>query len=387
MFSACSQMEEDAWRANIRERIIVENHNFSEGHSTVHDLFCSAPTDLRPIGSVIGPPESLARRISMRRAATLGPSRAAIRQVIIKNTQAERQSVEMYHGDAVPGRSQSFLSVGHIPTIAPRRAERIRLETLLADVWTKDAIPYPGMLCRRLENPIRASANSMMRKLSMASIASNFSKRSMSYASTSNSSARTSAASQDESNGRDSRCSNRSKTYLHRHRKVDFHSAPDAFLPQDFELNQIRDRRPVTGNEQGRRSTSSWVKDLGVKYAQSSNPPTPIMSSEPPTPRAHRAMLPSTMKRLEDAPAKSAAVTEAVPVSPLKERNHLRRVAQPSGIDQQTLNSKGAIERKTSLVIEKEVTISEHSCHPGEPMRMTKKPGKVKSMLFRLWSG
>jgi len=71
-----------------------------------------------------------------------------------------------------------------IPVLAPSRADRIRLEALLADVWTRDIIPYPGMTGRaRNEHPVRVSASSMMRKLSVASITSNFTKRSGSMAS------------------------------------------------------------------------------------------------------------------------------------------------------------------------------------------------------------
>jgi hypothetical protein len=68
--------------------------------------------------------------------------------------------------------------------LATLRSERIRLEGLLADVWTRDILPFPGMTNRaRSEQLVRASASSMMRKLSVASIASNFTKRSGSMAS------------------------------------------------------------------------------------------------------------------------------------------------------------------------------------------------------------
>lgn len=54
----------------------------------------------------------------------------------------------------------------------------------MTDVWTRDILPYPGMTGRaRGEHLVRASASSMMRKLSVASIASNFTKRSGSMAS------------------------------------------------------------------------------------------------------------------------------------------------------------------------------------------------------------
>jgi hypothetical protein len=101
-------------------------------------------------------------------------------QVIIKNTNAFKESAL----SASINRSQSLLTTNRIPVLAPSRAERIRLETLLADVWTREVIPFPGMTGRaRSEHLVRASASSMMRKLSVASIASNFTKRSASMAS------------------------------------------------------------------------------------------------------------------------------------------------------------------------------------------------------------
>jgi hypothetical protein len=71
-----------------------------------------------------------------------------------------------------------------IPVLAPSRTERIRLEALLSDVWSRDFLPFPGIGGRaRNEHLVRASASSMMRKLSVASITSNFTKRSDSMAS------------------------------------------------------------------------------------------------------------------------------------------------------------------------------------------------------------
>lgn len=101
-------------------------------------------------------------------------------QVIIKNTNAFKESAST----TAINRSQSLLTTNRIPVLAPSRADRIRLEAILTDVWTKEVLPYPGMTGRaRSEHLVRASASSMMRKLSVASIASNFTKRSGSMAS------------------------------------------------------------------------------------------------------------------------------------------------------------------------------------------------------------
>jgi hypothetical protein len=122
---------------------------------------------------------TIARRISIHRATTVGPT-SNLCQVIIKNTNAFKESAS----SASINRSQSLLTTNRIPVLAPPRSERIRLEVLLADVWTREILPFPGMTGRaRSEHLVRASASSMMRKLSVASIASNFTKRSGSMAS------------------------------------------------------------------------------------------------------------------------------------------------------------------------------------------------------------
>jgi len=118
--------------------------------------------------------------MSIHRATTIGQM-TGLCQVLIKNTTAAR---EMGHSaaSAAINRSQSLLTTKRIPVLAPFRGERIRLEGLLADVWTRDLLPFPGMVGRS-RGDVRTSASSIMRKLSVASIASNFSKRSSSLAS------------------------------------------------------------------------------------------------------------------------------------------------------------------------------------------------------------
>jgi hypothetical protein len=82
-------------------------------------------------------------------------------------------------------RSQSLLTTtARVPVLAPSRGERARLEALLSDVWTRDILPFPGITARsRSEHLVRASASSVMRKLSVVAIASSFSKRSASLVS------------------------------------------------------------------------------------------------------------------------------------------------------------------------------------------------------------
>lgn len=251
ILSACSSQEEESWKVQLRKRIVSETHDFVEGQSTMQDMFSSLSLDIKSLGPVFGHADSLVRRMSVHRAATLG-SKTHLTQVIIKNTQAQKspEPPPSFAPNLVT-RSQSHMSTNHVPTLAPRRAERIRLETALEDVWTKDILPFPGMGNRRVENHIRASANSVMRKLSMASIASNFSRRSPSFSSLSNTRS-------DESFG--SRVSGNLRTRSAADRRpapavVDFHNAPAAFLPTDFE---IKDTRPSSRRRRlGNRATGT----------------------------------------------------------------------------------------------------------------------------------
>ncbi|KAF2115106.1 hypothetical protein BDV96DRAFT_93479 [Lophiotrema nucula] len=251
ILSACSSQEEGIWKRQLRQRIVCETHDFVEGQVTMQDMFSSLTLDIKSIGPVFGHADSLVRRMSVHRAATLG-SKKEMTQVIIKNTQAQKSpDPPPTFSPSTVTRSQSHMSSNHVPTLAPRRAERIRLETALEDVWTKDILPFPGMSSRRVENPIRASANSVMRKLSMASIASNFSRRSPSFSSISN------AGRSDESIGsrvhKMSQGNLRARSAAERRPApavVDFHNAPAAFLPTDFELRDVRppSRRRRLGN-------------------------------------------------------------------------------------------------------------------------------------------
>ncbi|KAF3040591.1 hypothetical protein E8E11_006331 [Didymella keratinophila] len=253
ILSACSSQEEDAWKTQLRERTVCETHDFVEGQSNVQEMFSFLSLDIKSLGPVFGHADSLVRRMSVHRAATLG-AKTNLTQVIIKNTQAQKpHDTAPTFSPGQVARSHSTLSANHIPTLAPRRAERMRLETALEEVWTKDALPFPGMSNRSVENQIRASANSVMRKLSMASIASNFSRRSPSFSSMSN------TRSEDSYGSRAHRVSHgnlRAVAVSDRRPApavVDFHNAPAAFLPTDFELEDTRpsSRRRRLANRAG----------------------------------------------------------------------------------------------------------------------------------------
>lgn len=188
ILTACSMVEAQVWRDHLAGRIEVQSQTVAEGMSNVFELHSPLVSDFRSIGKTFGKPGSFVKRMSVHRTATVGPT-TDLNQVIIKNTQAVKEALDTSNTNAstssihIP-RSQSVATPSHVQTLAPRRADRAKLETLLSDVWTKHLLPYPGMTIGRSEQ-IRGSANHVIRKFSMASITSNFSssKRSASYTS------------------------------------------------------------------------------------------------------------------------------------------------------------------------------------------------------------
>lgn len=128
-------------------------------------------------------PGTIARKISIHRATTVGP-KSPLCQVILKNTSVIKDAPASGTSSSI-SRSQSLLTTNtRLPVLAPSREERARLEALLSDVWTRDILPFPGITARsRSEQLVRASASSMMRKLSVVSITSSFAKRSASLTS------------------------------------------------------------------------------------------------------------------------------------------------------------------------------------------------------------
>ncbi|SPN96899.1 uncharacterized protein DNG_00418 [Cephalotrichum gorgonifer] len=179
IMTACTPKEELEWRCRLTSPFMDQ-----EGPKESNWLGWLS-MDIKPLGTVFGKPGTVARRLSIRRATTIGP-KSSQWQVILKNTYVTK---EPSHASAATtasiNRSQSLLTTHHrTPILAPPRSERARIEGLLCDVWSRDILPFPGMTNRsRSEHLVRSSASSMMRRLSVASIASSFGRRPGSYTS------------------------------------------------------------------------------------------------------------------------------------------------------------------------------------------------------------
>ena len=251
LMTACSASEEKAWKSNIQARIKDEMRGSSDDGYSMFESLKVLNLNIRPITVLADQKMDPLRQKPIQRAATVGPA-TNMNHVMIKNTQAEKGLIDEKSARALAiGRSQSVFSTKHIPTLVPRRIDRIRLEMALSDIWTRDVLPYPGMLSRRSENSIRASANLMMRKLSMASITSGFSKRSTSHSS---------LKSDQRTNNNNPLTPKVSAPSLQEPKRpsgmrrstapVDFHTTPKAFLPEDFDIqhaNSASRRRMLLG--------------------------------------------------------------------------------------------------------------------------------------------
>ena len=175
ILSACSSVEENAWKAGMQTKETPAKRT--------DELFNQIPSstglDLRSVGQVYSQQSStLCRNPSVQRAATVG-NRANICQVIIRNTHNPEDLAEFRQpSSSAINRSHSHMTSNRVIVLAPKRSERARLESTLGDIWTRGRLPYPGMIGSRGGQIIRASAGSLVRKLSFASLQAPFSRRS-----------------------------------------------------------------------------------------------------------------------------------------------------------------------------------------------------------------
>ncbi|KAI1447892.1 Dbl homology domain-containing protein [Annulohypoxylon stygium] len=177
IMTACNSREEEEWRSHIFYYSSAEPRFGPPAPTFYSSIFLN----IKSLGTIFGKPGTIARRLSIHRATTVGP-KSPLCQVILKNTCTAKDNPSST--SSTINRSQSLLTHSRIPILAPPRADRARVEALLADVWSRRELPFPGIANRsRSEHLVRSSASTVMRKLSVASITSTFAKRSTSTAS------------------------------------------------------------------------------------------------------------------------------------------------------------------------------------------------------------
>lgn len=330
ILTGCSATEADVWRTAITSATERSSQAVAEGRANVLPLQSPLTMTMRSVGKAFGKPGSFVRRMSVHRSATVGPT-ADLNQVIIKNTQAVKEVQDNHSQDSLQiPRSQSMATPSHVQTLAPRRHDRYRLETVLADVWSKDLLPYPGMM--RRSDPIRAGANHVIRKFSMASITSNFSssKRTPSYTSVSSWRKEDVAPSRAvKSSRRDSFTTASSRSTRPLPHPVSFHTAPDAFLPADFELQDptkskkrsalrtftLTMERPFSPLLSNENKQSSLRRAQSVRDDNTPPAPSPVSPSMSKEPKKQESSVYSIVPERAKTPALSQRREELVPKS------------------------------------------------------------------------
>ncbi|CAM1507258.1 Fc.00g068990.m01.CDS01 [Cosmosporella sp. VM-42] len=173
IMTACTSKEETVWRERLRRPI------YPDGVTGDLNLHSFLALEMKSLGSVFGRPGTVARRISIHRATTVGP-KSPLYQVILKNTSNSRTASNRMLSPRAVKRSKSLRSTTpRTPILTPPRSQRVRIENLTADIWSREILPFPGMPTRaRSEHLVLVSASTMMRKLSVRSIGNSKGKRS-----------------------------------------------------------------------------------------------------------------------------------------------------------------------------------------------------------------
>ncbi|KAK6842410.1 Dbl homology domain-containing protein [Apiospora arundinis] len=251
IMTACTPKEEMEWRTRLTGLIPNEPHDHPEA-----PLCSSLSLDIKSLGTVFGKPGTVARRLSIHRATTVGP-KSSLCQVILKNTTLLKDPASA--GAVSPiNRSQSLLTTNsRIPILSPGRGERARLEALLADVWSRTVLPFPGITNRsKSEYLVRSSASAMKRKLSVASITNTFLKRTPSTTSVGKAREKLAA---DRASDRDHHAaeesSGQARTTAGSPTLVCDFSTPELSLEDDFDY--VQGRLPVICDDVERVSSSS----------------------------------------------------------------------------------------------------------------------------------
>ena len=169
--SACSEDEESVWRSHIQDRILAESKDYQEYSSTSMDFCACVSSDIKPVADCYGRPGTLARHQSLLRGASSSSLESDGQYVVINNF----LFVDDPHGGSNIKRSYSALNLnGLVPTVNLKRSERNRAEARLADVWTRDLLPFNATRSKPRREP---SSTMIIRRLSMLSLLPGSSKK------------------------------------------------------------------------------------------------------------------------------------------------------------------------------------------------------------------
>ena len=170
LLSACTDDEEFIWRNQIQDRIVAESKDYQEYSSTNMDFCSCISSDIKPVGDVFGRPGTLARHQSLLRGGVSSSLESERQYVVINNF----LFTDDPHGSTARRTYSALNFNGLVPTVNLKRTERNRAEARLADVWTKDLIPFNATRTKAQKEP---SGAMIIRRLSILSLLSGGSKR------------------------------------------------------------------------------------------------------------------------------------------------------------------------------------------------------------------
>lgn len=180
ILTACSEKEEVQWKKNLLKQVDISRHRPSEAMPDIRRYFTTT-LELKPLGTMVGQPNNPTRRSSIHGSLTMTMCPEIV-HLIVKGTRAPPHPGQVPKPEEpVVTRSQSLMITDRTAILAPKRQERVRIERSLSDIWTRDVLPYPGMSLGKGDHLIRASAGSLMTRLSLHTP---FSRRSSSLATT-----------------------------------------------------------------------------------------------------------------------------------------------------------------------------------------------------------
>ncbi|KAL4808213.1 hypothetical protein BDV18DRAFT_158322 [Aspergillus unguis] len=169
VLSASSAAEEKQWKTGILKSaaasVDVPNAVSSELRASSFLALDLAPEE--EVSSDITP--QLSRRPSLQTLGTTGMQRARshLQTIIIRKTHCPQKHTQMQHIDGELERPKLPPPVPQPFTLLARRQDRIRLERAILPIYTRDALPYPGMFLATGE--LLFGSGSLIRNLSLRS--------------------------------------------------------------------------------------------------------------------------------------------------------------------------------------------------------------------------
>ena len=172
---ATSAIEEHQWKVHIEAAARPEN-----AANVLADLIF-LDHRMFPIGMCTASPGTAAWRVRIQ--DELRAKKVNTKLVNIKNVSQSRDASDSPASNASSSfrRSNPPRMAGRILAFAPERSDRVRLAQMLDGIWTKELLPFPESTIQRSGNFIRASKNTVIRKLSKASTNTQSSKRTISH--------------------------------------------------------------------------------------------------------------------------------------------------------------------------------------------------------------